>query len=43
MAAVVEFAEERSPADRDAILGGTAALFWELDPARVLSRNGETE
>jgi L-fuconolactonase len=43
MAAVVEFAEERSPADRDAILGGTAARFWKLDPARVLSRNGETE
>ena len=31
MAPVVDFANEQSPADRDAILGGTAARFWRLE------------
>lgn len=31
MDVVVRFAEEQSPAERDAMLGGTAARFWRLD------------
>ena len=35
MASIVEFAEEQPAADRDAMLGGTAARCWRLD-----ERNG---
>lgn len=43
MSAVVDFADNRPTAERDAMLGGTAAAFYQLDPARFSGRNRETE